>query len=458
MTAIARRPSPPDRFDRRLLSPMMLGSILNPINSSIIAVALVPIGIALGAPARETTWLITGLYLATAVGQPLMGRLVDAYGARRMFLIGSALTLLAGVIGTFAPNIWVLVAARVVLGFGTCAGYPSAMRLIRDEGDRTGVDSPAAVLSALSITTQTISVIGPVLGGVLIDAGGWRSTLAINVLLGAAGLVLGRLYLPPSRRPVGRARIDVVGIVLFTVALVGLLLLVMSPSVGRLWLLVPVLAAGAGFWICEMRRADPFIDVRMLRASPALVRTYLRSVLAALVSYGYIYGFTQWMQEARALSPSLSGLVLLPTFAVGIAVVALTGRREALRGKLIVGSLAQILACAMVLALGDRSPLVLLLAIAVVLGIPQGLLNLANQNAVYRQARSEQMGAAAGLLRTFMYLGAIGSSSASGVLFGRRADTAGMHDLGLVMLAAAVLLLVLAVADRRLGGRAARGD
>jgi MFS family permease len=456
MTAIARRPAPPDRFDRRLLSPMMLGSILNPINSSIIAVALVPIGVALGAPARETTWLITGLYLATAVGQPLMGRLVDAYGARRMFLIGSALTLLAGVIGTLAPNIWVLVAARVVLGFGTCAGYPSAMRLIRDEGERTGVDSPAAVLSALSITTQTISVIGPVLGGVLIDVGGWRSTLAINVLLGAAGLVLGRLYLPRSGRPVRAPHIDVAGILLFTIALVSLLLLVMQPAVARLWLLVPVLVAGACFWVCELRREDPFIDVRMLRATPALVRTYLRSVLAALVSYGYIYGFTQWMQEARDISPSLSGLVLLPTFAIGIGVVALTGRREALRGKLLVGSVAQILACALLLTLGDRSSLVLLLVIAAVLGIPQGLLNLANQNAVYHQARPEQTGAAAGLLRTFMYLGAIGSSSASGMLFGERADTAGMHELGLVMLVAAVLLLVLSAADRALPGRFGR--
>ncbi|PWH07508.1 MFS transporter [Brachybacterium endophyticum] len=443
---------------------MMLGSILNPINSSIIAVALVPIGVALGAPARETTWLITGLYLATAIGQPLMGRLVDTYGARRMFLVGSALTLLAGLLGTLSPNIWVLVVARVVLGFGTCAGYPSAMRLIREEGERTGVHSPARVLSALSITTQTISVIGPVLGGALIDIGGWRSTLAINVLLGAAGLVLGRLYLPapqapgpsaelPSAGRTARARIDVLGIVLFAIGMVSVLLLIMQPSVARLWLLVPGVAAGVAFVVQELRVAAPFIDLRMLRSSPALVRSYLRSVLTALVSYGYMYGFTQWMQESRDLSPSLSGLVLLPTFLVGIGVVALTGRRSDLRKKLLVGSIAQILACALVLVLHDDSPIVLLLAIAVVLGIPQGLVNLANQNAVYVQARPEQVGSAAGLLRTFMYFGAIGSSSASGLLFGDRASTGGMHDLGLVMLVAAIGLLVLSATDRSLRRR-----
>ena len=83
MTATARvRPS---GFDRRLMAPMILGSILNPINSSIIAVALVPIAIALGAPASQTAWLVSALYLATSIGQPLVGRLVDTFGPRRLY-------------------------------------------------------------------------------------------------------------------------------------------------------------------------------------------------------------------------------------------------------------------------------------------------------------------------------------------------------------------------------------
>ena len=138
-----------DRFDRRLLPPMMLGAILNPINSSIIAVALVPIGAALGAPASQTVWLVSALYLATSIGQPLAGRLVDSIGPRRMFLIGASLTGLAGVVGTVAPSLGVLIVARVVLGFGTCAGYPAAMYLIRSEARRTGMASPAGVLTAL---------------------------------------------------------------------------------------------------------------------------------------------------------------------------------------------------------------------------------------------------------------------------------------------------------------------
>jgi MFS family permease len=60
-------------FDRKLIAPLMLGAVLNPVNSSMIAVALIPIGAAFGAPPSETAWLVTGLYVATAIGQPLVG-------------------------------------------------------------------------------------------------------------------------------------------------------------------------------------------------------------------------------------------------------------------------------------------------------------------------------------------------------------------------------------------------
>ena len=82
---------------------MILGSMLNPINSSMIAVSLVPIGIAFGAPPSQTAWLVSALYLATAVGQPVVGRLVDIYGPRRLYLVGTALVGVAGVLGALAP-------------------------------------------------------------------------------------------------------------------------------------------------------------------------------------------------------------------------------------------------------------------------------------------------------------------------------------------------------------------
>ena len=90
-------------------------------------------------------------------------------------------------------------------------------------------------------------------------------------------------------------------------------------------------------------------------------------------------------------------------------------------------------------------------SIALLTGIPQGLVNLGNQNALYYQADPARMGSSAGLLRTFMYLGAIAASTGNGIFFGARATTSGMHHLAIFMLLVAAVFLALTLADRSLG-------
>ncbi|WP_031087049.1 MFS transporter [Streptomyces sp. NRRL WC-3549] len=450
------RKGPAGGFDRRLLAPMMLGAALNPVNSSIISVSLVPIGAALGAPPSRTAWLISALYLATAIGQPVVGRLIDLFGPRRLFLAGTALTGVAGLLGMFAPNLGVLVAARVLLGFGTCSGYPAAMYLIRSEARRTGQESPAAVLTALAVTTQTIAVIGPSLGGLLIAVGGWRATLAVNIPLAAVGLYLGVRRLPvtpASRRDDGRRPVedlDLPGMGLFSAALVCLLLFLMDPGAGDWYLLALTAAAAAGFTWRELRARQPFIDVRVLGGNLPLVATYGRALLCYIVTYAFLYGYTQWTEEGRGLSASQAGLVQLPLFTVAIVVSTLTGRHQAVRGKLLVGAVGQIAACSLLFLLHGDSPVWMLLAVVIVLGVPQGLNSIALQNSVYHQADAERIGSSAGLLRTFGYLGAIVASAANGAFFGQHVTTGGLHHLAWFMLAVSILFFAMTLADRSL--------
>ena len=439
-------------FDRRLIAPMIVGSILNPINSSMLAVALIPIGIAFGAPPAETVWLVSGLYLASAVGQPVVGRLVDMFGPRNVYLTGTALAGVAGILGALAPNLAVLILARVLLGFATCAAYPASMYLVRSESERTGMESPIGVLSVLSAANQTVAVIGPTLGGLLIGLGGWRTIFTINIPLSLVCLVLGAIRLPKSRRDpnANLAGLDVPGMALFAGMLTSLLLFLMNMRADRWWLPVLAIAAGVAFTWRELRHERPFLDLRVLGGNPALLATFLRQTLAFTVTYAFMYGFTQWLEEGRGLSASAAGLVLLPLSGSAILVTVLTGRRREVRGKLLVGGLAQVVGSAGLLLISGGSPIWMLLVLCVMLGIPQGLNGLANQNALYFQADPARMGSSAGLLRTFMYLGALIASAANAGFFADGAHTAGLHGLALFMGAVAVLLLVVTLLDRSL--------
>ncbi|MFF4344439.1 MFS transporter [Kitasatospora sp. NPDC001540] len=444
-------------LDRRLVPPMVIGSVLNPINSTVIAVALVPIGAALGASPAQTAWLVSALYLATALGQPVVGRLIDLFGPRRLFLAGTGLVGVAGVVGTLAPNLGTLIAARVVLGFGTCAGYPAAMALLRAESRRTGQDSPAGVLTLLAVANQTVAVVGPLLGGVLTGLGGWRATFALNVPLSLLALTLGALRLPkspPQERsadgPGPLRRIDLPGMALFAALLLSLLLFLMHPHPDRWYLPLLTLAAAVAFTARERRAEQPFIDVKVLGGNAPLLATYARALAAYVVAYAFLYGFAQWTEEGFGLSPLQAGLVQAPTFLVGIGVSVLAGRRGGIRATLLVGAAGQIAACLLMLALGVHSPLWVLLVLAVLFGVPQGANGLALQNSVYLQSDPARTGSSAGLLRTFAYLGSMVASAATAAAYGPHAGTAGMHQLAWIMLGAAVLFLLLTVFDRAL--------
>jgi MFS family permease len=186
-------------FGPKLVVPLMLGSVLNPINSTMIATVLVAIGGTFHAGAADTAWLVSSLYLASAVAQPAMGRLADRLGPRRVFLAGLLIVAAAGLVGGMAQALSWLIVSRVLLGIGTSAAYPAAMALLRAHSQRLGIPTPRPVLGLLSLAGLSSAAIGPVLGGVLAATLGWRAIFAVNVPLAAAGFALATLWLPAGR-------------------------------------------------------------------------------------------------------------------------------------------------------------------------------------------------------------------------------------------------------------------
>jgi len=447
-----------DAFSWRFVTPMFLGSSLNPVNSSLIATALVPIAAAMHTSVGRTAVLVSALYLASSIAQPTAGKLSEEFGPRRVFLTGILLVLAGGLAGGFSPDLTGLIVARVLIGVGTSAGYPSAMLLIRRRAEQAGLDEPpGSVLGGLVIAGMVTPAVGLPLGGVLVGAWGWRAVFFANVPLALVALFMAARWIPRDpRREQARsarevaARIDVAGIAGFGGAMVALLVFLLSlPRLDWIALAVAVLA-GAGLVGWELRASRPFLDVRLLARNLALTRTYLRWAVLCLCLYTVLYGVTQWLQAGRGLSPLDAGLLLLPMSAVAGVVARPVSRRNLLRTPLVVAAVACLAGSAGVLALTTSTPIAWIVVVSLLFGVATGTGASANQTALYTQVPGAQIGTASGLLRTFGYIGSIASSAIIAITFRTTVSDHGLHITGIIMVAVSVVALVIVVADRHL--------
>lgn len=304
-------------FGFRFVAPLAIGSALNPINSTMISTALVPMAADFKASVAETGWLIAGLYLASAVAQPTMGRLADLFGPRRVYLISLSLVALAGLLGQWAPSLGALVAVRVLLGIGTSGAYPAAMRLFRIQADRTGAPPPRTAMGVLNLAGVATAAVGPLLGGVLTGAFGWHSIFTANIPLSLLAMLLVLLWVPKDALRTGGSaqlmkELDLIGIGLFTASLLSLMVFLMNLN-HPIWLALVIAGAfGAALIVYSRKRAQPFIDVRMLARNRPLTVTYLRNAAVLMMVYCILYGFAQWLESAVGLSSAAAGLVTLP--------------------------------------------------------------------------------------------------------------------------------------------------
>ena len=456
-------PAHAEGFGLRFALPVVLGPALNSVNTTMIAVALVPIARATGTSPADVVLLVAGLYLASAVAQPAMGGLVDRYGPRRLYVAGMAMAGIAGLVPLAFPTFAGALASRVLIGVGTSAAYPAVMAAIRNRSARSGREAPRGLFAAVSVSGLVSAAVGPVLGGVLVEGFGWQSIFVVNAPYAAVAMTFALLWLPSDRthvpptasgaqdrRPRG---FDLPGIVLFAVGIAAALLFTLDPRPGRFWLLLVAVVGAAVLYLWERRHPRPFLDVRMLAAHPALVRTYARLFLVYLCTYLVIYGITPWLQSAAGYTADAAGWMQLPAVVLAGAAAGLASRSRGVRVPLIVAASGLITGGLLLTVTTAAAPVWVLLAVIALFGPPQGLTAVSNQVAVYGQAPVGRTGTAAGLSRTAVQVAAIAASGIIGPVFGPVPDDGGLHAIGWViagLAGAALLLTVLDPALRRL--------
>ncbi|SDS93301.1 MFS transporter [Actinopolymorpha singaporensis] len=475
-------PTPRFGVPTRLLASLAFGTVLNPLNSSMIAVALVPLQHEFGVGVATSSWLVSGFYLAAAVGQPLMGRMVDLLGARRLFVGGLALMCAVCAAAPFAPGFWWLVGIRVLMAVGTSTAFPAALVLIRaaveseqpagqnsagdsdDSGNSgnsgNGSRPPSAALAALTVAASTSAALGPVLGGFLVAFAGWQAVFLVNVPFTAAGIMLAVRLLPkPPARTAGAEpflrTVDLPGLLLFSATLTGLLVFLLSLADRPQWWLVPlVVVLAAALVRRELAAPAPFLDVRGLVANRALSSVLGQQGGVNLVFYCVFFGLPLWLGSVRGFGSDTVGLLILPLALMGVLMTPVAARVVSLRGSratLVFGSAVLLAGTLVVQLLHESSPVIVIVVAALLFGIPGGFNNLGLQTALYEASPPERMGSSGGLFQTFRYLGAILSTSVLGIVFERDLSTRGLHHVGWLMTAVAAVLLLLALA--RHGGR-----
>ncbi|GAA3927915.1 MFS transporter [Microbacterium soli] len=415
--------------------------MLNPLNSSMISVALVLLALDFDVSTTHVTLVVSSFYLAAAVGQPLMGGLGDRLGPRRVFIAGMTMVVVSGVVGPFSQGFGLLLAARVLQAIGTSTAFPSAVALIRARSRPEDVQSG---MSAIAMANSLGAALGPIIGGVAVAVGGWQALFWVNIPLGLAAALAVLFFIAPVGRPTRSGprpsllrMLDPLGVLLFACTVLSLLMLMLSIPTGTQWWLVPATAiAAAAFLWRELRAPSPFLDVRMLTRNRPLMGVYVQFAVFNFAYYGAFYGVPQWLEVVRGQTPALVGLFMLPLAAIGAIATPLASRlirRFGTGRMLILGASLLVAGSAALLLFDDASPLWVVVAALAMLGLPYALCNLALQLRMNGSAPKEAAGIAAGLFQTSRYLGAILSTSMLGLAFAHGIGSAELHGTAVTM-------------------------
>ncbi len=355
-------------------------------------------------------WTIDAYSLVLASLLMLSGSTADRLGRRRTFQAGLAIFTIGSLLCSLAPSIGLLIGFRMVQAIGGSMLNPVAMSIITNTF--TDPRERARAIGIWGAVFGMSMALGPVIGGALVDATGWRSIFWINVPIGIAAFVLAAVFVPESRAARAR-RLDPVGQLLVIVILGTLTYgIIEAPRVG--WGSAQTIGCFAvavlgllGLVRYEKRRKEPLIDPRFFASVP-----FSGATLIAMCSFASLAGFlflnALYLQNVRGFSPLHAGLLTLPTAAMILGLSPVAGHLVGTRGPrlpLVIGGAGILVAALLLTSLTAQSSLVLLVLAYLVFGIGFGMVNPPITNTAVSGMPREQAGVAAAVASTSRVVG-----------------------------------------------------
>ena len=423
------------------LSGLILGMFVSMLASTVVSTSLPVIIHDLDGNQTAFTWVVTATLLTTAISTPVWGKLADLTNRKVLYQLAIVIFVLATAAAGFSTNPEMLIAFRAMQGIG--AGGLAALSQVlmadiispRERGRYMGLFGGVMALATIG---------GPLLGGVITDAWGWRWNYFVSLPVAIVALILVQATLHVPARPPKKTRIDYVGIVLLSVAVSLLLIWVTNAGTtvtgdwadlannNDWWSLNTILMVGGSilatvlFIVVELRSAEPLIPLSLFRN-----RTFTLSVIASIATGIAMFGasvfLSQYMQLARGATPTEAGLMTIPMIGglllSSIGVGALVTKYGTWKPYLVVGSVLLIAGAALLSTIHYDTDFFLVSVYMFLLGAGVGMTMQNLVLVVQNTTRPEEIGVASSGVTFFRSLGGtIGVSVMGAALAARVID------------------------------------
>lgn len=422
------------------LTAVASGTMLNPLNSSMISLALHSIQRDFHLTFTTVSWLISSFYLASAVAQPVTGKIGDLIGSKKTFLFGLFLVAVSAFGAPLSSSFLMLILMRLIQSVGSSAIYPSGVTLIRNQIH----DRQASALAVLAIFASAMTSLGPTVGGFLIVWGDWPAIFWINFPFLIISFILGWFIFPKDQKKEQShfkeilSRIDLAGIAMFSSGIVFLLwfLLSFKTKIHLVSGIAGIVFLALFVW-WELKATEPFIDIRLFRAVPRLSWVYLQFICLNVFFYCLFFGLPSYFQDELHFSVRASGLFMLFMSGASVLISPITGKwvdKTGVNRPINTGSFLLAAGGISFTIFFVHAPFFGMGFILILLGMSYGILNVVLQAAMVKESPAGIIGTTSGLFQTCRYFGSILSSIVLGLVFGKAFTASHMHFLGYILI------------------------
>lgn len=390
-----------------------LGVLLTGLNASTLDVALPTVVRHFSASATAASWILLSYLLVSTVLILPFGRLADIIGRRRLYLLGLALLTISSLVAGAAPDVTVLILARIGQAVGAASIMANVSAILTDA-------FPTRKLSlalGMNVTVAGVGLVaGPAIGGLLADSVNWRAVFWFNVPFGVLGLVWAAMTLREPPREGTREPFDLTG-ALLSLVVIGSLTAAIALGGTKGWTAWPVLVAVAVFvvgtpilLVNQHRESFPLIDLTLF-ANRERAIAFSVTFSLALARFGVILLIALYLQAAHGWTAAHTGLIVVPA-ALGMMVaspVAARFARHVSARVLATAGLALTSAGLLYLAvvLDPQTGTGALTAALTVIGVGSGLVMTPNSSSIMASVAPDRRGVANGLRATLQNVGTV---------------------------------------------------